>query len=85
MTPTEREHLKKLCETCSDLLSVRGCNDFIVPNTDENWDTLERMHADNRRLTVEEWRKHRDYEPRPEGDTLNLYDWWLISYLGGRL
>lgn len=85
LTGSEREHLRALCRLCSELLSNRVCNDFPVPNTDENWTTWERMHADNLRLTVEQWRAHREYEPRPKGDVLYFYDWWLLQYLARRL
>jgi hypothetical protein len=70
LTDGEREHLARLCETCADLLSHRGCNDFLAPNTDENWALWERMHADNLHITVEEWQKHRDHTPRPKGKTI---------------
>jgi hypothetical protein len=35
LTDGEREHLARLCETCADLLSHRGCNDFLHITVEE--------------------------------------------------
>lgn len=85
MTENEREHLRELLNTCRDLLSVRGCNDFPVPNTDENWELFERMMAWGTNATVEAWRAGTDFTPRPDGGTIYFTDWLLLSYLGSKL
>ncbi len=85
LTDGERAHLKRLCVYGSNQMSNEGCNDFDVPNTDENWATIEAMGAWNASLSVEDWRKHPDYEPRPKGAKLHTQNWYLLSYLASKL
>lgn len=85
LTDAERGHLVTLLDRCGELLSNQGCNDFPVPNTDENWAMRERMGAWNVGLTVEQWREHHDYDPRPMRKTLYLTDWFVLAYLAAKL
>lgn len=85
LNATETTHLCEVLRRAADLLSNRRCNDFLVPNTDENWAIEEEMAARNYRLTVAEWRKHREYKPRPTEDEINFYDWRLCHNMAAKL
>lgn len=84
LTKNELDHIAELLGKASDSFGNHGCNDYSVPNTDENWEMWEKMEAKNVSLSVEEWRKHKDYNPRPTDEELYLYDWWVMSYLADR-
>jgi len=72
-----------LLEKASDKFSNHGCNDYEMPNTDENWQLFEEMSAANVHKTVEQWRvtdaiEEEDF--RPSGKTIYFTDWWLMPY-----
>lgn len=78
LTPNELVHLGQLIDLSVDLLSNRGCNDFPVPNTDENWALFKRMHKAND--------ESEDVGLRPpKGERIWFMDWMLLRYLWGRL
>ncbi len=81
LSKVEKEHLKKLGEVAGRQLSNNRCNDYETDNTDENWKLVEEMEASNLSITVEEWRKHKGYERRPEGRKLMMYDWVVFGHL----
>lgn len=88
MTANEKKHLADLLESCRAILSRRGCNDFPVENTAENWLLNEKVMAwassprDGPDMTLEEWRKHPDAASRPPlGEQIFFYDWMLLGYL----
>lgn len=85
LTPDEITHAAALLDTCRQMLSVQGCNDYLVPNTHENWALVERMGAWNVGGTVEEWRKSSEVRERPGGDTINIPDFALAGYLAAKL
>ena len=78
LTESEAGHFRKLIDLCGDLLSNRVCNDFPVPNTDENWELYVRMcKADN---------ELEEIGPRPPvGDRIWFMDWMLLRYLADRM
>lgn len=80
LTPTEVGHLGTLIETCADLLSNRVCNDFPVPNTDENWELYKRVHKASNEADVV-W----DSERPATNERIWFMDWMLLRYLGDRL
>lgn len=85
LNATEMGHFAALAKLCSKLLSRQGCNDFLVPNTADNWALAEREAAWNLSLPVEEWRKHPDYRRRPKRGELNITDFSLFLYLVARI
>lgn len=73
LTDNETGHFRKLIDLCVDTLGSEGCNDFPVPNTDENWELYVQMHRANDALV--------DVGPRPDGDRIWFMDWMLLRHL----
>jgi hypothetical protein len=63
MISNKKEMYKALLDDLSERQSNAGCNDFVVANTPELFQAFEESGARNLRCkSVEEFRKHKDYE-----------------------
>lgn len=65
----------KLLEEASDEFANHRCNDYSLPNTDENWKLICAMEDWNR--TNED---DRDERP-PKNEDIQTSDFFLMSYL----
>ena len=72
--------LAKLLEMASDEFSNHGCNDFELPNTQEN---RELMTAYGKWNSEEEFAKF-GLNISEDGKTIYTYDWLLMDYFARR-
>lgn len=85
MTKLEKKLAAQLLEIASDEFGNHGCNDFPMPNTDENWALMVRMEEDNVGLPWEQI-PDEDKAKRPPLDRdIYFQDSWLMSYLSRML
>lgn len=65
---------KPMFDSISQDLGNNGCNDYDLPNTDENWELMQ---------AVEEWGEDESdrTKKRPTGKRLTLSDWLVFDYL----
>ncbi len=76
MTKKELELVGQMLDVAADQFSNHGCNDFKMPNTDENWAFIEAMQAG---LPPE------DCDKRPaQGDPIYTMDWAVMRYLADK-
>lgn len=76
MTSNEQTILAKLLELASDKFSNHGCNDFPLPNTDENWDLFEAVLQTS---DPAGWKMYPRTRP-PSDKPIYFQDWMLMQY-----
>jgi hypothetical protein len=80
MTPNEQTLLAKLLDMASDEFANHGCNDFPLPNTDENWALYVAMEQ---RLDPGGWKMYPQERP-PLDNPIYFMDWMLMRYFQER-
>ena len=82
MTKQEAALASDLLDRAADTYSNHGCNDYLIPNTQENVDMLNQM---------EKWNVGHGQPPNlvwtfdPQVKQLYVMDWVLMRYLSARL
>jgi hypothetical protein len=82
MTKNEKLLAAELLEYASEEFGFNVCNDYFLPNTQENVDLLNAMEEWNCRDNKKDLIKH-TYDPT-NGELVTA-DWYLMSYLASRL
>jgi hypothetical protein len=80
MTRNEQTILAKLLGIASDEFSNHGCNDFPLPNTDENWALYEKMEQESDPVG---WRAYPQERPALN-KPIYFQDWMLMRHFQTR-
>ena len=77
MTKNELYLISYWLEQCSDMLGNKGCNDYWLPDTDENWELIQKMQKWNS-SDPEECSTRKEITSE---NGLFVPDFFLVSYL----
>ena len=78
----EKDIFGKLLETCSDELGNNGCNDYTVPVTDENRESLIKMI--NEMTEGDESLREKLLEDVEDGEVY-FQDWMVLDFLKDKI
>lgn len=80
-TPQVEKLLRTAIAILDDELGNRSCNDFELPDTEENRQLIAETEAENVHVPVEEWPNHPDYSAPEVYDGKLLFRDCILTYI----